>query len=79
MPEKEATARIKTNKLLEAAGWRFFPDGGKPANISLEPGGKIKTHDLDAFGKDFEKVSKRFIDFLLLDPKGFPLIVLEEQ
>lgn len=27
MPEKEATARIKINKLLEAAGWRFFPDG----------------------------------------------------
>ena len=22
---KEATARIKINKLLEAAGWRFFP------------------------------------------------------
>jgi len=24
---KEATARIKINKLLEAAGWRFFQDG----------------------------------------------------
>jgi ATP-dependent exoDNAse (exonuclease V) beta subunit len=23
---KEATARIKLNKLLEAAGWRFFAD-----------------------------------------------------
>ena len=23
----EATARIKINKLLEAAGWRFFADG----------------------------------------------------
>ncbi len=22
----EATARIKINKLLEKAGWRFFPD-----------------------------------------------------
>jgi type I restriction enzyme R subunit len=24
---KEATARLKINKLLEAAGWRFFADG----------------------------------------------------
>lgn len=35
---KEATARIKINQLLEAAGWRFFADGpGRPANIQLEP------------------------------------------
>jgi type I restriction enzyme, R subunit len=27
---KEAAARIKINKLLEAAGWRFFTDA-KPA------------------------------------------------
>jgi len=34
---KEATARIKINKLLEVAGWRFFADGKSPANIQLEP------------------------------------------
>ncbi len=33
MPDKEATARIKINKLLEAAGWRFFQEGDAPANI----------------------------------------------
>lgn len=33
---KEASARIRINKLLEEAGWRFFPDGDKPANIQLE-------------------------------------------
>jgi len=38
--EKEATARIKINKLLEAAGWRFFPKDGAPANICLEPTGE---------------------------------------
>jgi hypothetical protein len=27
MANKEATARIKINKLLEAVGWRFFPEG----------------------------------------------------
>jgi hypothetical protein len=27
MSAKEATARIKINKLLDGAGWRFFADG----------------------------------------------------
>ncbi len=51
----EATARIKINKLLEAAGWRFFAEGDKPANICLEPGVTIKQSDFDAFGDNFEK------------------------
>ena len=76
---KEATARIKINRLLEEAGWRFFPDGDKPANICLETGVTIRTSDIDALGNDFEKISKGFVDFLLLDEKGFPLIVLEAK
>ena len=75
----EATARIKINKLLEAAGWRFFAAGNKPANICLETGVTIKAPDLDSLGNDFEKTSTGFIDFLLLDAKGFPLIVLEAK
>jgi type I restriction enzyme R subunit len=59
---KEATSRIKINKLLESAGWRFFSDGKMPANIQLEPNVTIKTTDLDAFGNDFEKTTKGFID-----------------
>ncbi len=31
MSDKEATARIKINKLLEAAGWRFFQEGDATA------------------------------------------------
>jgi type I restriction enzyme, R subunit len=77
--EKEATARIKINKLLEAAGWRFFPDRDQPANIRLEPSVAIKSADLDALGADFEKTKKGFVDFLLLDEKGFPLLVLEAK
>jgi len=34
MAEKEAKARIKINKLLEEAGWRFFDDENGPANNS---------------------------------------------
>lgn len=76
---KEAAARIKINRLLEAAGWRFFPDGKLPANIQLEPQVTIKESDLNALGEDFEKTTKGFIDFLLLNEKGFPLIILEAK
>ena len=79
MAEKEATARIKINKLLEAAGWRFFAKGDKPANISLESNVTIKTSDLDALGENFEKTGRGFVDFLLLDARGFPLLVLEAK
>jgi type I restriction enzyme R subunit len=76
---KEATARIKINKLLEAAAWRFFPEGGQSANICLEPNVTIKSVDLDALGQDFEETKRGFVDFLLLDARGFPLIVLEAK
>ena len=79
MSNKEATARIKINKLLEIADWRFFADGDAPANIRLEPSITVKTTDLDALGDNFEKSARGFIDFLLLDAKGFPLLVLEAK
>ena len=75
----EATARIKINRLLEKAGWRFFPEGNEPANIRLEPSVAITQQELDGLGDDFEKTTKGFIDFLLLDSKGFPLLVLEAK
>ena len=50
----EAKARIKINKLLEEAGWRFFDKDGRPANIVLEPNTKIIQHQLDNFGDDVE-------------------------
>ena len=76
---KEATARIKINKLLELASWRFFAEGKLPANIQLEPSITIKNQDLDVLGENFEKSSKGYIDFLLLNEKGFPFIVLEAK
>ncbi len=79
MPDKEATARIKINKLLEGAGWRFFAEDNTPANICLEPSVTLKSSDLIALGENFEKTAKGFIDFLLLDDKGFPLIILEAK
>lgn len=76
---KEATARIKINKLLEEAGWRFLDDANGPANIQLEPRVKLKESDLNALGENFEKARRGFIDFLLLNAKGFPFIVLEAK
>ena len=76
---KEAKARIKINKLLEESGWRFFDEKGKPANIILENNTKITQIKLDEFGDNFEKTSNGFIDYLLLDNKGFPLIILEAK
>ena len=76
---KEAAARIKINKLLENAGWRFFADSQGPANIQLEPSVALKTQDLEGLGENFEKAGKGFIDFLLLNEKGFPFIVLEAK
>jgi len=76
---KEAKARIKINKLLEEAGWRFFDDAKGKANIRLEVHTKISQNQLDEFGEDFEKISDGFLDFLLLDEKSFPLIVLEAK
>ncbi len=76
---KEARARIKINKLLEEAGWRFFDENSKPANVVLEPNTKIVQNQLDDFGDNFEKTTNGFIDYLLLDDNGFPFIVLEAK
>ncbi len=79
MIDKEAKARIKINKLLEEAGWRFFDTDQGKANILLENNVKITDKKLDEFGEDFEHTTNGFIDFLLLNDKGFPIVVLEAK
>ncbi len=70
----EATARIKINKLLEEAGWRFLDSLDGKANVLLEK--NVKYENL---GNDFEKAKGGLIDFLLLDDRGKPLVVLEAK
>ena len=77
--DKEAKARIKINKLLEEAGWRFFDSDLGPANVLLENHVKLTRQSYNDMGEDFEQTAKGFIDFLLLDPNGFPFIVLEAK
>ncbi len=64
MSPKEASARIKINKLLEDSGWRFFDNNQGKANIALENHTKLskqKTHEL---GEDFENLTNGYIDYL---------------
>ncbi len=79
MPAKEAKARIKINKLLEEAGWRFFDNERGKANIILEMNVKLTAPQVDEMGENFEKTKNGFVDFLLLDEKKFPMAVLEAK
>ncbi len=76
---KEAKARIKINKLLEESGWRLLDDKKGKANVIFENNVKITKEAVDEFGENFEQTSNGFIDFLLVDDKGFPLVVLEAK
>ena len=76
---KEALSRIKINKLLEDAGWRFFDNADGQANIRLEPNVKLTQKAVDELGNDFEKTKNGYVDYLLLDQKGFPIVVLEAK
>ncbi|MEI6532403.1 MAG: DEAD/DEAH box helicase family protein [Candidatus Roizmanbacteria bacterium] len=79
MKHKEARARIKINKLLEEAGWRFEDLKEGKANIHLEAGVMF-----DQLGEDFEHATTQdkrsgAIDFLLLDKDGKALAVVEAK
>lgn len=79
MPAKEAKARIKINKLLEESEWRLLDDSKGAANVVLENNMKITRTMADGMGEDFEKTTNGYADYLLLDDRGFPMIVLEAK
>ncbi len=79
MSEKEAKARIKINRLLQESGWRLEDGPAGPANVVFENYVKITQHSQTELGEDYEQTQKGFIDYLLLDEKGYPLIVLEAK
>ncbi|MCS3796563.1 DEAD/DEAH box helicase family protein [Niastella sp. OAS944] len=76
---KEAKARIKINKLLEEAGWRFFDNEAGPANILLENYVRITQSEIDAWGNDYERTKGGSLDFLLVDSDNRPICVLEAK
>lgn len=79
MNNKEAQARIKINKLLEQAGWKFEDSVNGKANIKLEA--NVKFNDLDEDLDDAVTSDGRrgSVDFLLLDKDNRPLVVLEAK
>src|SRR5437868_5525996 len=79
MAEKEAKARIKINKLLEEAGWRFFDDDKGNANILLEQNVKLTKSLLDELGNDFEKTKNGFTDYSLIGADGRVIAVVEAK
>ena len=79
MPNNEAHARIKINKLLEVAGWRFFDSDEGKANILLENHVKITQTEVDAWGNDYENTKSGSLDFLLVDSENKPFCVLEAK
>ena len=76
----EAAARVKINRLLEEAGWRFFdPKTESPPTFAWSRASPSRRRTWTAWVMTSRKPSKGFIDFLLLDDRGFPLIVLEAK
>jgi len=76
MPEKEAKARIKINKLLEEAGWRLLDSLTAKANVHLETSIKMKMVEL---GDDFNNLKTGHADFVLYDDNCYPVAVLEAK
>jgi type I restriction enzyme R subunit len=77
--QKEASARIKINKLLEESGWRFEDDKKSKANIQLEAGVKFNELDEDLENAVTSDGRRGAIDFLLLDKDGRALVVVEAK
>lgn len=76
---KEAKARIKINQLLAEAGWHLLDTLNESANVILEGNVKITQKKQNELGEDFETTKNGFMDYLLLDKKGFPIAVLEAK
>lgn len=80
LDQKEASARLKINKLLENSGWKLIDDELGQANVSVEnhlvadSDGAVST-----LGDDFEKVGGGFIDYVLYGQNRKPLAVLEAK
>jgi len=79
MSLKEAKARIKINRMLQEAGWRLEDNREGKANVVFESLVKITQKAHNELGEDFENTKNGFIDYLLLDEKGYPFIVLEAK
>jgi hypothetical protein len=79
MSGKEASARIKINKLLEKAGWRFFPEDNRPANIRLEASISIKKQISTLWVKTSKRLPRATSTSCYSTPRDFPLSSLRPR
>lgn len=79
MAGNEAKARIKINKLLEEAGWRFLDSEQGKANVLLEQNVKVTQSLLDELGNDFEKTKNGYTDYSLIGSDGRIIAVVEAK
>lgn len=66
--DNEATVRLWINRLLEATGWRLLPEGDRAANVRVE---------VNVKGEGSK--TGQYVDYLLLDDRGYPLAILEAK
>ena len=80
MSKREAQARIRINKMLEDAGWRFFPTTEGKANIICEHRTTRRAMGPSVnLGDDYEKAPDGFVDYLLLNDQDRPIAVVEAK
>ena len=65
---KESKARLKINRLLEDSGWILIDTPDEKSNVDTEPQVRLG-----------ENGGNGYIDYLLFDKKGFPLVVIEAK
>jgi len=76
---KEAHAPIKINKLLEEAGWIFFSENGKPANIILENKATITNKSLKNLEMIFKTQRMVLLIIYSLMIKDFPSLSWKQK
>lgn len=81
MTKKEASARLKINRMLEESGWRLLDTGEGRANVDVETYLRNKNLPVSdaSIGEDFQNIQSGFIDYLLLDDDQRPIAVLEAK
>ena len=80
MSKKEASARLKINKLLEESGWRLIDGESGRANVDVETRLNLgEKFNINESGEDYENTRSGFVDYLLLDENQKPIAVLEAK
>ena len=80
MPEREAQARVRIDRELERAGWRFFDEENGRQSVILESRVPLSAPLWYAsLGDDFEHAPHGFVDYLLTNEERRPVALVEAK